>query len=66
MPAMQLTQCSAAIVSDGDAPNVTVVQLSGPGVVIFGRAAVEQLRDACNLALSAGYKSDYEVKEQQP
>lgn len=53
MPAFQLGPRAAALVSDGGQPAVTIVQLSGPGVLISGHAALQELRRACDLALDA-------------
>ena len=53
MPAFQLSHCAAALVSDGDTPSVTIVNLATPGILVHGRAAIEQLRAACDLALQA-------------
>lgn len=54
MPAFQISLTAAAIVTDGGAvPQVTIVQLSAPGLAVFGRQEVQQLRDACQMALDA-------------
>lgn len=54
MAAFQLGATAAAIVAENQAlPQLTIVNLSSVGIVLFGREAVEQLRDACNAALDS-------------
>ena len=54
MPAFQLGPTAAAIVAENQAvPQLTILNLSSVGVVLFSREAVEQLRDACNAALDS-------------
>lgn len=65
MPAFQLNAYSAALVTDTPQPAVTIVQVSGIGIVVAGRVAVQQLRDACNLSLD-GDDARIEVARQHP
>lgn len=54
MPAFYLGPHTAALVRENDAnPAITLVTLSSGGILVSGRDAVQQLRDACNLALDA-------------
>lgn len=51
MPAFQLNMHAAALVSDTVPPQIAIVQVTGVGVTIVGRDALEQLKAACQLAL---------------